>query len=93
MLGPEAVLLNVGNTFHEQADGIKNHTSNVSSCAKWGLAVLRDIRAVEEGYRQGYRPYPEHLKDPKAEKLEEVVALVVEAIILSGLENAEQQET
>ncbi|TLS23100.1 uncharacterized protein PpBr36_05589 [Pyricularia pennisetigena] len=58
----------------------------------WLRLIGPDVRRVEHSDGQRDKPDPEHLKDPEAQEGKELVALVVEPVILSGLEDAKQQE-
>ena len=35
-------------------------------------------------------PHPEHLEDPEAKKWEELVSLVIESVVFSGLDDTEE---
>lgn len=58
---PEAVLLDVGHTFHDEANGVKNNAGDVSPSTKGRLSELRDVWRVEDRHRQRTGPNPEHL--------------------------------
>jgi hypothetical protein len=89
MLRSEDILLNIADTLHDQADGIQYHASYIPPSAKCRLRILRDIRRVQNSHRKRTSPYPDHLKDPKAQELEEVISFVVKAVIFAGFEDAE----
>lgn len=91
-LASENVLLNVGYAFEEEAEGEENDAGNIGSGAECRLLELGHVGRVENGDRQRDRPDPYHLEDPEAEEGEEFVAFVVEAVILAGLDDAEEQE-
>ena len=49
------------------------------------------LKGVDDGHGQRDDPDPGHLEDEEAQKGEEVVALVVKALVLADLEDAVQQ--
>ena len=91
-VGAEAVFLHVGQRLHDEADGPQDHACDVAAGAEGGLVVLRDVGGVEDGDGEGDDPDPDHLKHPEAEEGEELVALVVEAVVGAGLDDAEEEE-
>lgn len=86
---PEPVLLDIADAFHDETNGKHDDSDNVSGCAKADEGVLPHGGRVDERHGQRDDPDPDHLEDPEAEEGEELVALVVEAVVLSRLEDAE----
>lgn len=89
---PEAVLLDVADRFHEEPDCPEDYACNVGSLTKRRLDVASDGRGVEQRDRQADGPDPQHLEHPEAEEREELVSLVVEAVVLAGLNDAEEEK-
>ena len=56
------------------------------------MRVLGDVGGVEDGDGERDGPDPDHLEDPEAEEGPELVALVVEAVVLASLEDTEEEE-
>lgn len=56
------------------------------------MRILRNRRRIKDGDGQRDDPDPQHLENPEAEEREELVALVIEAAVRAGLENAEEEE-
>lgn len=92
MFAAETVLLHVGHCLHDQADRVQDYASNVSARAECRMRELSDIWRVEHSHRQRDGPHPEHLEDPEAKEFEEIVALVVEAIIFARLQDPEEEK-
>lgn len=92
MGGAEAVLLHVAGGLEGKGEGEEHDAGHVAAGAKGVLRVAADGRAVEHGDGQGDGPDPEHLEDPEAEEGEEAVALVVEAVVGAGAEDAEEEK-
>lgn len=88
----KTVLLHVAHTLHGEADGEEDDAGNVPAGAKVVLGVARDVGGVEQGDGQGDEPDPEHLEDPEAQEGEELVALVIEAVVGAGAQDAEEEE-
>lgn len=88
----KAVLLHVAHALHDEANGEEHNACNVSPGSKVMLRILCDVGGIQNRHGQRHGPHPDHLEDPEAEEGEEVVALVVEAVIGSGAENAEEEE-
>ena len=88
----ETVLLHIAHAFHNEADDPQNHAGDVPPRPKTRLMEVRHVRRVKHRDRQTARPDPEHLKDPEPEKLEEVIPLVVEAVVFARLDDPEEQE-
>lgn len=89
---PELVLLHVADALHDEADGEHDDPHDVPARSEVDEGVLPDGGRVDERHGQGDDPDPDHLEDPEAEEGEELVALVVEAVVLARLEDAEEQE-
>lgn len=89
---PEPELVHIGHALHDKAQGEEHDARNVPTGAEGGEAVAGDAGRVEEGDGQRHGPDPDHLEDPEAQEGEELVALVVEAVVLAGLEDAEEEE-
>ena len=88
----EAVLLDVGDGLHEEADCPQNGADDVGGGSEGRVRVLGDVGRVEDGDGEGDGPDPDHLEDPEAEEGPELVALVVEAVVLARFEDAEEEE-
>lgn len=88
----EAELLNVADTLHDESYGEEDDAHDVPGGAEGVLGVARDGGRVEDGDGQRDGPNPEHLKDPEAEEGEELVPLVIEAVVLARFEDAEEEE-
>ena len=56
------------------------------------MRILGDVWRVEYSDGQADNPDPDHLEDPEAEEGEKFVALVVEAVVLACLDDAEEEE-
>lgn len=91
--GPKNVSLHIATRLKHHAHRIQHNTRNVPSRAKGPLRVARHVGRVEERDGQRDDPDPEHLKDPEAEKGEELTAHLIEAVILARPENAEEEES
>lgn len=91
-LGAEDVLLHITDTLHDEANNEQNHTDNISASTESDEGVLRDIGRVDESNGQRDGPDPDHLEHPEAQEGEELIALVIEAVVFSCLEDAEQEE-
>ena len=89
---PEPVLVHITDSLHDEPDGEEDDAGDIPAGAKVVLRIARDGGGVEDRDGQGDGPHPEHLKDPEAQEGEELVALVVEAVILARLEDAEEEE-
>lgn len=89
----EPILLHVRDGLHAEAHGEQDDASDIAGLSECWLIVANHYRRVQDGDRHGNSPHPQHLEDPKAEKGEELVPLVVKSIVLAGLEDAEKQET
>lgn len=92
VIPPEGVLLRVAHGLHCEADDEEDDADDVPACAEGVLRVLRHVGRVEHGHGQRDGPDPDHLEDPEAEEGEELVALVVEAVVLARLDDAEEEE-
>ena len=88
----EDVLLHVAHALHHQAYRKENDTGNVAPRPEAVLRVGLHGGRVEHGDGQADGPHPDHLEDPEAEEGEELVALVVEAVVLARLQDPEEQE-
>lgn len=86
------ILLHVAARLEQQAQRIQHHAGNVSPRTKIMLRVARHVGRVEQRDGQRYGPHPKHLKDPEAEKRKEAVALVVEAVVFTRAQDAEEEE-
>lgn len=89
---PKPELLNITHGLHDEPKAKQDNTRHVPARAEAMLRVPRHGRRVEDGDGQGDGPDPDHLEDPEAEEGEELVALVVEAVVLASLEDAEEEE-
>jgi hypothetical protein len=47
MSSSETIFLYVGHAFHDEADGPKNDTSNITACSEPWLNPLGDLRGVQ----------------------------------------------
>lgn len=56
-----------------------------------GRAYLVTFGELRRGNGQADSPDPDHLEDPEAEERKELVALVVESVILARLDDAEEE--
>lgn len=88
----ELELLHVADALKHHADSIKHNSRDVSPRSKVVLVVMRHLGRVDERHGQRNSPHPDHLEDPEAQEGEELAALVVEAVILAGLEDAVEEE-
>lgn len=88
----EQVLLHIADTLHYDPNRPEYHARDISPCSKIWLRVLRHIRRVQHRHRQRDSPHPKHLEDPETKKGEELVTLVVEAVVFAGLNDAEEEE-
>lgn len=88
----EAELLRIADTLHDEADCEQNDAGDVAAGAKGHLGKALDPGRVQnrDGQRDG--PDPDHLEDPEAEEREELVTLIIEAVILARLQDSEEQE-
>ncbi len=89
----ESVFLHIGNALEYETDGEKDNTSYIPPRPEVGLLGFGDIRRVEHSYRERDRPDPYHLEDPETEKGEELVAHIIEAVVLPSLDYTEEEET
>jgi hypothetical protein len=89
---PKPILLHIARTLHNKPNRPQHNTGNIPPRTKVMLTILRDIGTVDQRNGQRNSPDPKHLKDPEAEKREKLVALVVEAVILARLDDAEEEE-
>lgn len=89
---PKGELLRIAHRFHGEADGVEDNARNVTTSPERWLLVLLDVGGVKNGDGHRDSPDPDHLEYPEAEKGEELVALVIEAVVLARLQDAEQQE-
>lgn len=90
---PKAILLHITHALHDEPNCKHDDARNVPTRPEAVLGVASDGGRVEQRYGQRDGPNPEHLEDPKAKEWEEAVAFVVEAVILAGAEDAEEQES
>lgn len=90
--GAEAVPLHIADALHGEAHGEEQHAGDVAAGAEGMLRVALHGGRVDHGDGQRDQPDPEHLEDPEAQEGQEAVALVVEAVVLARLEDAEEQE-
>lgn len=81
MVLAKLVFLHITHTLHYKTYNEQNDTSDIAARAKLMLRVLRHVGRVQDGHGERYRPHPNHLEDPEAEKGEKLVALVVEAVV------------
>lgn len=88
----EAVLLHVAHAFHGEANDEEDDAGNVPTGAKVVLRIARDVGRVEQGDGQGDDPDPQHLEDPEAQEGKELVALVIEAVVGAGAQDAKEEE-
>lgn len=89
---PEPVLLHIAHALHDEPNRPQHDAGDIPPGAEAVLPIPRDAGAVDESHGQGDGPDPEHLEDPEAEEGEEPVALVVEAVVPAGPEDAEEEE-
>lgn len=88
----KAKLVDIAHTLHDEPQCKEHNTGNVPACPKGYKWVGRHIGRVDDRHRQRDDPHPEHLEDPKPKKGEELVALVIEAVVFSRFEDAEEEE-
>lgn len=88
----EPILLHIGNGLHEEPNGPENHTGDITRLTEPRLREPRHVGAVDQRDGHADGPDPQHLEDPEAEEGEELVALVVEAVIFAGFQDAEEEE-
>ena len=91
-LAPEYVLLDIADTLQEEANSKQDDAGDVSSGTEVGLVESRDSRAVQDGNGQRHRPDPKHLEYPESQEWKEFVSLVIEPVVLSGLEYSKKEE-
>lgn len=89
----EAVLLYIAPRLHEEGNGKCDTTNDICRFAKSRLGPLGHAWRVQHRDWHADDPDPNHLKYPEAQEREELVPLVIESVVLPGLENAEEQET
>lgn len=89
---PKTELLHIAHALHDKAQHKQHDAGDVAAGAKGDKRIARHGGRVEHGDGQGDGPNPDHLEDPEAQEGEEAVALVVEAVVLAGLEDAEEEE-
>lgn len=88
----EAELLHIPDALDDETQGEDDDARDVTPRAEGHKGIGGDSGRVEDGDGEGDDPDPDHLEDPEAEEGEELVALVVEAVVLAGLEDAEEEE-
>lgn len=88
----EPVFLNVAYGFHGEGDCEYYHGDDVCGFSETRLRILQHIRRVDDGDGKTDDPTPQHLRDPESEKREELVPLVVETIVGSGFQDAEEEK-
>jgi hypothetical protein len=93
VISPKVILLEIGDSLHKQSNGIYDDASNIPARPKVTLRILLNVRRIKDCHRQGNHPDPDHLKDPKCKEFEEVIPLVVESVVLSSLEDAEEEKS
>ena len=86
----EQVLLHIAHTLHNDPDRPQYHACNISSCSEVWLRILCDIWGVQDGDWQRDSPDPEHLENPESEEREELIALVIEAVVFAGFDDSEE---
>lgn len=89
---PKLVFLDIRNALEYETDGEQYNTSYIPSRSEVGLFGFGDIRRVKHSYRERDRPDPYHLEDPETEKGEELVAHIIEAVVLPSLDYTEEEE-
>lgn len=89
---PEDELFHIAHALQDKAQREQDHAHDVAARAEPDKRERGHVGRVEDRHGQRDGPDPDHLKHPEAEKGEELVALVVEAVVLAGLEDAEEQE-
>lgn len=87
------VLLHIRNALQEEPDNPEDGSHDVPRSPETRLIELRNIGRVEDSDWQGDSPDPYHLENPKAQEREELVSLIVKAVILSGLNDPKEQES
>lgn len=89
---PEPIFLYVTHTLHHKPNREKYHTRNIPPSTEAMLAVLQHFWGIENRDGQRDNPHPQHLQYPEAKEGKEFVPLVIEAVVLAGLDDAEEQE-
>lgn len=85
----EAILLSIRDGFETEGKCPDDNPNDICCLAKGWLRYLKHVWTVENGHRKRDGPDPEHLEDPESKEREELVALVVEAVIFASLQNSE----
>lgn len=88
----EAVFLSITQTLHDEADRPQNDACDAVACPKGWLWIFSNVRRVQYGDGQANSLDLDYLEDPETWEGEEFVALVVEAAVLAGLDDAEEEE-
>lgn len=91
-IASEQVLLNVGYAFEDETDSKEYDTRNIPSSSKRWLVKFGHVRRIKNGDRQRNSPDPDHLENPEAKEGPELIALVVKAVIFTGLDDSEEEE-
>lgn len=86
----EAIFLRIRYGFEAESENENDDSDDVCSLAEGWLAVSENIRAVQDGDRKRDRPDPQHLEHPESEEREELIALVIEAVVFASLQDSEQ---
>jgi hypothetical protein len=88
----ENVFLYIAHALHDEPNREQDHAHNIAPRPKGVLRILLHVGRVQHRHRQRDSPHPDHLEYPEAQEGEELVALVVEAVVLARLQDAEEQE-
>jgi hypothetical protein len=86
----EAVLLRIRDGFETKGQNKDDDRNNVRSLTKGWLRYSENIGAVQDRDWKRDCPDPQHLEHPESEEREELVTLVVEAIVFASLQDSEQ---
>lgn len=92
MRATEAIFLYIAASLEHKPKGKEHDSRDISAGTKVMLRVLRDVWRVDQRNRQRDGPDPKHLKDPEPKKGEEAIALVVETIVATCAQDAEEEE-
>lgn len=88
LITPKTILLNIPHTLQHKAQHKQNHASNIPPRPKLWLIIFQHIGTIQDGNGQRNGPNPNHLKDPKPKKGQELIPHLIESVIFARLEDS-----
>lgn len=88
LITPKSILLNIPHTLQHKAQYKQDHPSNIPPGPKLWLFVFQHIGTIQNGNGQRNGPDPNHLKDPKPKKGQELIPHLIESVVFTRLEDS-----